>query len=113
MSQYTEEGRFFKTQFTPKEQAQMTSDALCYVLQKLSDEERSKRMSRKLFKLSIIGPLNSAAAELETALDRMKGRVLDSDELAARSEIRGALNQIKNASSILMEEFFEQGGEQV
>ncbi len=113
MSQYTEEGRFFKTQFTPKEQARMAGDALCYVLQKFSDEERSKRMSRKLFKLSIIGPLNSAAAELEMALDRMKGRVLDSDELTARSEIRGALNQIRNASSILMEEFFEQGGEQV
>ena len=113
MSQSNDEHRIFKTQFTPKDQARMAGDALCYVLQKISDEERSKRMSRKLFKLSIIGPLNSAAAELETALDRMKGRVLDADELAARSEIRGALNQIRNASSILREEFFEQGGEQV
>lgn len=113
MSQYNDEQRIFKTQFTPEEQAQMAGDALCYVLQKLSDEERSKRMSRKLEKLSVLGPLNSAVAELETALDRMKERVLDADELTARSEIRGALNQIKNASSILMEEFFEQGGEQV
>ena len=70
-------------------------------------------MSKKLEKLALMGPLTSAAAELETALERMQDRVLDADELTARSEIRGALNQITNATSILMEEFFEQGGEQV
>ena len=105
MSRSNDEHRIFKTQFTPKEQAQMAGDALCYVLQKLSDEERSKRMSRKLEKLSVIGPLNSAASELETALERMQDRVLDADKLAARSEINGALNRVRNAVSIIMEEF--------
>lgn len=105
MSQYNDEQRIFKTQFTQKEQARMASDALCYVLQKLSDEERSKRMSRKLFKLSIIGPLTSAAAELQTALDRMQDRVLDADELAAKYEITAALNKVEDAVSIIMEEF--------
>ena len=111
MSQYTEEKRFFKTQFTPKEQARMAGDALRYVMQNLSDEERSKRMSRKLEKLSVIGPLNSAASELETALDRMKGRVLDADELAAKYEITAALNKVEDAVSIMMEEFLPERSE--
>lgn len=62
-------------------------------------------MSRKLEKLALMGPLTSATAELKTALERMQDRVLDADELAARSEINGALNRVRNAVSIIMEEF--------
>lgn len=62
-------------------------------------------MSRKLEKLALMGPLTSAAAELQTALDRMKERVLDSDELTAKYEVSGALTHVRNATSIIMEEF--------
>lgn len=62
-------------------------------------------MSKKLEKLSLMGPLTSAAAELQTALDRMHGRVLDSDELTAKYEVSGALTRVRNATSIIMEEF--------
>ena len=68
-------------------------------------------MRKKLEKLDLMGPLTSAAAELETALDRMKGRVLDSAELAARSEINGALTHVRNATSIIMEEFLPERSE--
>lgn len=62
-------------------------------------------MSKKLEKLALMGPLVSAASELETALDRMKERVLDSDELTAKYEVNGALTHVRNATSIIMEEF--------
>ena len=62
-------------------------------------------MSKKLEKLALMGPLISAASELETALDRMKERVLDSDELTAKYEVSGALTHVRNATSIIMEEF--------
>ena len=68
-------------------------------------------MSKKLEKLALMAPLIAATAELETALDRMKGRVLDADELAARSEINGALNRVRNAVSIIMEEFLPERSE--
>lgn len=62
-------------------------------------------MSRKLEKLALMGPLTSAAAELETALERMQDRVLDADELAAKYEITAALNKVEATVSIIMEEF--------
>ena len=62
-------------------------------------------LSKKLEKLALMGPLTSAAAELQTALDRMKERVLDSDELTAKYEVSGALTHVRNATSIIMEEF--------
>lgn len=62
-------------------------------------------MSKKLEKLALMGPLTSAAAELETALERMQDRVLDADELAAKYEITAALNKAEAAVSIIMEEF--------
>lgn len=68
-------------------------------------------MSKKLEKLALMGPLTSAAAELETALDRMKGRVLDADELAAKYEITAAMNKVEDAISIIMEEFLPERSE--
>ena len=62
-------------------------------------------MSKKLEKLALMGPLTSAAAELETALERMQDRVLDADELAAKYEITAALNKVEDAVSIIMEGF--------
>ena len=68
-------------------------------------------MSKKLEKLALMGPLTSAAAELQTALDRMQGRVLDADELAAKYEITAAMNKVEDAISIIMEEFFPERSE--
>ena len=68
-------------------------------------------MSKKLEKIALMGPLTSADAELETALDRMKGRVLDADELAAKYEITAAMNKVEDAISIIMEEFFPERSE--
>ena len=65
-------------------------------------------MSKKLEKIALMGPLTSADAELETALDRMKGRVLDADELAAKYEITAALNKVEDAVSIMMEELLQE-----
>lgn len=62
-------------------------------------------MSKKLEKLALMGPLTSAAADLEIALERMQDRVLDADELAAKYEITAALNKVEAAVSIIMEEF--------
>ena len=68
-------------------------------------------MSKKSEKLALMGPLTSAAAELQTALDRMHGRVLDADELAAKYEITAALNKVEDAVSIIMEEFLPERSE--
>ena len=68
-------------------------------------------MSKKLEKLALMGPLTSAAAELQTALDRMQDRVLDADELAAKYEITAALNKVEDAVSIIMEEFLPERSE--
>ena len=68
-------------------------------------------MSKKLEKLSLMDPLTSAAAELGIALERMQDRVLDVDELAAKYEVNGALTHVRNATSIIMEEFLPERSE--